>query len=873
MYMKTRKKLIIPLLAMILLLALSCGAFAADDSSQEIPQAELLELDEAETPVGSAEALAAAPPLLGASQYVNIQFTYAHNSDNNLIYYQKRFSYNGYSSGGYSTNRLNIFADWIAAYCIEPGRDLNSGDYLFPNDITRWNNLSDQKKEAIKLALLCGYSGNSANLSGSADSQHSATQIVIWELVSDARSSAPPYTLYTPEVRDCLLLNGANAEVAAVYNEIVGYMQTYYTLPSFMGSNSSSAPEFNLTKSGSKYVLSLTDTNNVLSNYSFSSSDKNISISTSGNTLSLSSSSPVSSSVLITATRVKATSASSSFAVYGSGNKQMIVVGVEANSGVSGYMKLALGNGSIKIVKTSEDGKVSYIHFTIEGQGISKDVTTDGTGVVTVNDLPIGDYTVSEVVPTEYAPDEPVQVVNVSAGNTTHVNFNNKLKMFRVVLTKKDKDTGTLQGDGASFEGAVYGLYKSNKLVKSYTTDAFGMLYTDYYPCGSGYTIKEISPSRGYDVSTVTSIVNADASKFTKAYNDVKITSLEPAIKGTIKITKYASNSITGKNTAENGAVFEAYLKTAGSYEAAREYERSRFTSNKSGVAYSDPLPFGIYCVRQISGQKGYALDETVYEIEINSSSYFKLTLYNEIYKGSLKIVKTDADTSAPLKGAGYRVLDSKGAAVAEGYTDENGVLQIDNIVYGEYTAVEFAAPSGYAIDDTPFPFAVTENGQLIEVSLKNVKSASASITVIKSDNTDNPISGVTYLLEYGKDGEWLPVSGEAHPDGTLTTDESGTVCFTELSTDMEYRLTEIRTADGLSLLAEPVFTGTLPISIDDSAITDPVFTIRDGVAGSLPFTGGHGFVLVPIGTIALGMSILISTIHFIRRKRNNEIV
>ena len=156
----------------------------------------------------------------------------------------------------------------------------------------------------------------------------------------------------------------------------------------------------------------------------------------------------------------------------------MIVVGVEANSGVSGYMKLALGNGSIKIVKTSEDGKVSYIHFTIEGQGISKDVTTDGTGVVTVNDLPIGDYTVSEVVPTEYAPDEPIQVVNVSAGKTTQVNFNNKLKMFRVVLTKKDKDTGTLQGDGASFEGAVYGLYKSNKLVKSYTTDAFGMLYS-----------------------------------------------------------------------------------------------------------------------------------------------------------------------------------------------------------------------------------------------------------------------------------------------------------------------------------------------------------------------------------------------------------
>ena len=99
--------------------------------------------------------------------------------------------------------------------------------------------------------------------------------------------------------------------------------------------------------------------------------------------------------------------------------------------------------------------------------------------------------------------------VNVQAGKTASVTFNNILKKFNVKVVKKDSEKSTAQGNG-SLAGAVYGIYENGKLVDKYTTDANGEFTTKYYVCGDNWTIKEITPSEGYLLDTTVYKVGGD---------------------------------------------------------------------------------------------------------------------------------------------------------------------------------------------------------------------------------------------------------------------------------------------------------------------------------------------------------------------------
>ena len=107
-----------------------------------------------------------------------------------------------------------------------------------------------------------------------------------------------------------------------------------------------------------------------------------------------------------------------------------------------------------------------------------------------------GTYTITEENIDRYVPNQS-QTITVSSGKTSSVSFYNILKKFRVNVTKQDYEKGHAQGD-AKLSGAVYGLYKGDELVAQYTTDQNGSFTTDYYVCGTDWTIKEITPSEGY---------------------------------------------------------------------------------------------------------------------------------------------------------------------------------------------------------------------------------------------------------------------------------------------------------------------------------------------------------------------------------------
>lgn len=777
--LKTRYKILALVLALLCLLSFPCPAVLAaepegDESVEEAaPSAEDVQEEEGAEQPELTVPLTKAPMLKAAAATALITFDYVYDSAGQYVYYQHPFYYNGGPTGGYGDMRLNDFANGQEAYCIEPGIMLAHGDVLRSDVIDVWNSFSYEQQNAIKLALLCGRAGNSSHLPGTPSCQQTATQMLIWEFVTGARQPSPPYTRGNDEIYTCLVSNGQNTEIGQIYDTILSYMLSYMTLPSFMTAVSTTAPQEELPYDGSTYSLTLTDTNNVIGNYSFSASDSAVSVEVSGNQLILRSVSPLSAPVTVVAIRNSAYTAASTFTPYGSTTRQDIVVGVEAVGGMTGYLTLKANH-----------------------------------------------------------------------------------KEFRIAVTKEDGLTGTAQSDG-TLAGAVYGLYHSDTLIETCTTDANGQFTTGYYEAGEGWTIREIAPSPGYLLDMTVYPVPTTADQLPTIKNDLTLTVKENPILGRFSISKLAVNSAAGTEAPETGATFEVFPKSAGSYEAAAESERDILTCGENGTAQSKLLPYGVYIVRQLSGWEGYLLDTTLHEVNITSDGEtVSLSIRNEIYKGSLTIQKVDKDSGQALPDARFRLLDSTGNPFAEGMTDANGILLFENIPFGDYYLEELEAPDGYKADTTPYVFSVTADGQKIEIRRENTRIP-GSVTVAKTDSSGNPIPGAAFRLEYSEDGEtWMPVfysdipakevggcTSESLSDGMLITGDDGIAVFGGLRAGdgILYRVTEIATVNGYVLLTEPVELGTLPRESEESTIYNVSVTISNSPTYLLPMTGGTG--------------------------------
>lgn len=777
--LKTRYKILALVLALLCLLSFPCPAVLAaepegDESVEEAaPSAEDVQEEEGAEQPELTVPLTKAPMLKAAAATALITFDYVYDSAGQYVYYQHPFYYNGGPTGGYGDMRLNDFANGQEAYCIEPGIMLAHGDVLRSDVIDVWNSFSYEQQNAIKLALLCGRAGNSSHLPGTPSCQQTATQMLIWEFVTGARQPSPPYARGNDEIYTCLVSNGQNAEIGQIYDTILSYMLSYMTLPSFMTAVSTTAPQEELPYDGSTYSLTLTDTNNVIGNYSFSASDTAVSVEVSGNQLILRSVSPLSAPVTVVAIRNSAYTAASTFTPYGSTTRQDIVVGVEAVGGMTGYLTLKANR-----------------------------------------------------------------------------------KEFRIAVTKEDGLTGTAQGDG-TLAGAVYGLYHSDTLIETCTTDANGQFTTGYYEAGEGWTIREIAPSPGYLLDMTVYPIPAATDQLPSIKNDLTLTVKEPPIFGRLSISKLAVNSAAGAKAPETGATFEVFPKSVGSYEAAAESERDILTCGEDGTAQSKLLPYGVYIVRQLSGWEGYALDTTRHEVNISSDGEtVSIQLRNEIFKGSLTIQKVDKDSGQALPDARFRLLDSTGNPFAEGMTDANGILLFENIPFGDYYLEELEAPDGYKADTTPYVFSVTADGQKIEIRRENTRIP-GSVTVAKTDSGGNPIPGAAFRLEYSEDGEsWTPVfhtevpakevggcTSESLSDGMLITGSKGIAVFDGLRADknVHYRITENATVNGYVLLTEPVELGTLPRESEESTIYNVSVTISNSPTYLLPMTGGTG--------------------------------
>ena len=324
-----------------------------------------------------------------------ISFSHTYDSNGNAMRYNSSANIGGYTAGGTGNYKYRMFVDGENAFCIQPGVPLKTGNTLKKASSDTWNALSANQKKAVGLALLYGYQGNRNNLSGSDDEKWLATQTLVWEFVTGCREATGSYNQTSTTVYSLHFgSNYANSGARAVYDQIVAMLREHNTIPSFMSGGKNDITKELAYKDG-KYSITLTDSNGVLSDYSFSSSDSNVSVSKSGNKLTISSTVAISGSVRITAKRnnVPTVSNSAKLIAYGDPNLQDLVTGVENADTVFAYINIETPTGTIALKKASEDGVVEGISFTIKGDNFNKTVKTGKDGSVSVEGLFPGTYT------------------------------------------------------------------------------------------------------------------------------------------------------------------------------------------------------------------------------------------------------------------------------------------------------------------------------------------------------------------------------------------------------------------------------------------------------------------------------------------------
>lgn len=613
--------------------------------------------------------------------------------------------------------------------------------------------------------------------------------------------------------------------------------------------------------------------------------------------------------------------------------------------------------------------------------------TTNTSGVATLSRklYPNRTYTILERTPPPgYVKDTTPHLFYLTYNSAT-MDVVDDPQYVKIMVKKKDSGTKTNVAAGnASLAGAVYAItYKENGVDKTVqkTTNSSGILYFTNVPLGE-IKIQEISAPVGYKLDSTVHTYNVTSDKVTSAVYEMEPEDFtEDVFKGHIQITKQIE-MLGADAQLEQGAEYQVYLKSAGSYNAAKDTERDYLVTGADGKATTKDLPYGTYTLHQVKGVPGREFKDMDVDVHENGKTYevtiinelkyaqlkivktsedgnvagftFKVTrladgasatyttnaageiitdqmpvyvdkdanqkfeyrieeinvpdkyrtpdaqtitltygqtaevsFYNQIARGTLEILKVDHDGVTPLEGAKFEITDDNGNVIATKTSGPDGKIKVDSILYGQYHWSEVMAPKGYELDDTVHDFAIEHDEQIVEVTQENTPSV-GSITAKKVDADGNAMPGVEFTLEYSTDdgATWAPVEARAEDskpsiggctsavvDGALITDENGVTTFNGLQVDNQtvtitYRLTETGTKSGNTLLAAPLFIGSLPQVLDDGTETvDVVVTAVNNQSFTLPSSGGNGMMSVPVG-IALALISASCILMLTRKKR-----
>lgn len=748
------------------------------------------------------------------------------------IYFNKGFSPYLSRMHDYTAKRSGLIGnksdwvygkDYVYCFCIERGIPLpDNTEYAGSADAShgdKYKRLTENQKDLLKLALTYGYP-NRVGLQTSKDANacYAATQLIVWQITMGFRSSATelndktyPMSGYSGTMTEQYT---RNKYLKAYYDAILSDMARHYTRPSFTAYTPGAAKTFELEYKNGKYTVTLTDSNNMLGDYYVSVSG-GVSASVSGNTLTLSSTKPINDAVTVKLNRrVYSTNMSTGFLIWSVPGKesanQDMVSGVPAdNDPVPSYLKVRTAAGSAKIVKISEDGKVDGITFRIQGEDVDQTVKTTNGGVIQVDNLRPGVYTVTEAEYDKYVPQETRRVTVVS-GQVSTVTFNNVLKRGGLKVTKTAEDGLT---EGMKFR--LYGTSLAGIAVDEYAvTDKNGVAEFKDVLIGSGYTLEEVGTPERYVVPE----------KQTAAVEWNKVTS-----KSFDNVLKKFSVTVTKSDSEKGLPQGDASLAGAkyGIYKGNQLIDT--YTTDANGQFTTKYYICGDdWTIREISPSEGYLInteslhigaEAKLYTVEYNLAK--PLDSYEDIIKGKVAIIKHCDDGTTkietPEKGAEFEVyLKAAGSYENAEETerdilvcDENGFAETKDLPYGEYTVKQTKGWDGKELL-APFTVFVSEDGRVYRFLINNAPYE-ALIEIVKKDAETGkiiPAAGIGFKVRNTDTGEYI-VQHINYPTpvdiDTYYTDVSGKLMMPDKLPYGNYEIIEQCTAYGYVLDSAPI--------------------------------------------------------------------
>ena len=719
-----------------------------------------------------------------------------------------------------------------AIYCIEPGIGVKTGDQYTGRGEDFWDNYPsdlnptippDTIKEYIGRIMTYGWQGNASTswMSGNPEDAskiagYIATQLLVWETVVGERDSQFNHVDANAQGKNNVTEyisadHPLYSEIFSQYSAIESAVKRHTMLPSFF-SSTADAGAYELKWDGEKYSATLTDTNGVLGDYTFSSSTAGLNFSVDGSQLTITSSQALKGSVTVKAEKISAQRSGVvvwTDGVTGGGTQDFATYGTTVSDQMVGYLNLEVKTGNMKLIKTSEDGKVEGISFTITGEGYNATKTTNAAGEIDITDLNPGVYTVTEQSIDKYEP-QATQRVTIVSGQTATVTFNNVLKRGSLEVTKTSEDG---LAEGMTFH--LSGTSLSGLPVDEYAvTDSTGVARFENVLIGTGYVLEEVDTPIRYVVP--------EAQTATIEWNEVTDKTVNNILKK-FRVTVTKSDVETGTPQGDGslaGATYGLY-KGDTLIDSFTTDENGQFTTGYY-VCDSD------WTIREINPSEGYLVDSTIhhvgaepelYTIELNDTAN---DVTEQIIKGDIAIIKhtDDGETGieTPEEGAEFQIyLKAAGSYDAAKDSerdvlvcDENGFAQSKKLPYGTYIVHQTKGWEGRELMDD-FEVYISQDGQTYRYLINNAAFESY-IKVVKVDAETGvtiPYAGAGFQI-YRPDGSKVEMTFTYPTPTTIdtfyTNAEGYLVTPEKLEYGSGYSLVEVQAPYGYVLDSTPVY-------------------------------------------------------------------
>lgn len=693
-------------------------------------------------------------------------------------------------NGNFSSNYLydlgefplyDIYRNGVSypAYCLQHGKGrVNNGAYVQRDNFGM--------TEAMRRIIAYGY--NTTNSLGKNDWYSDATaktmvtQHLVWlasegYITVDGTNWSWGSGIDTDVERMAnLAYNGS--VVRSYYAELKDRLLRSEIVPSFAGKSSdgSDAQEIALQLVNGKYKATVTDTNGVLDLFDFQKAG--FDISRNGNTLTISASTlPEQETTVIGAGYTVGDK--NSIAVWEDRDQQANIQHQATCPGTTQTMAYIKIKGekpkyTVTLTKTSADVKITNgnANYSLEGavynvykayvnpnhdyanDPVIATFTTDANGKATLSrKLENGDYvTIEQVAPLGYTLDKNVHRFSIN-GKSANLDVVDDPTKIRLTVRKKDADTNSNvpQGD-ATLEGAQYRITYTNndeKIENIVTTNKSGQAVLRNIPIGVLVTVEEIGVPLGYklDSKVHTYITTTDTKEL--EYDLIPEDFTEEAMKGQIALHKQYET--LDEPADEQGAEFDVYLKSAGSFNAAKETERDHITTGADGMATTKDLPYGTYVVHQTKGGNGRQLVADFDVVISEDGKTYSYDLVNTQKNAQLKIVKTSED--GVIEGIKFRVTRLEDGYSAEYTTNAAGEILTETLpIYADkdgatkyqYKVEELDTEEtfGYQLPDSQT--VELSEGEIASVSFHNVPIEIGTKATVEGEKEVDPLDKVT---------------------------------------------------------------------------------------------------------------------------------